>query len=1063
MGRETLLSASPSYKMRLMTCAGTGCIACGSLDVKSAIEQELIQKGLQREVQVSLTGCNGFCAKGPIIVARPQGIFYNQIRTEHVPLIVDQFVKNGKIVEELLFKDKKTGDPIPLLKDIEFFARQKLIVLRNRGLIEVENIGQCLARDGYAALTKALREMTPDQVIEEVKESGLRGRGGGGFSTGTKWEACRQASGLPKYIICNGDEGDPGAFMDRSVMEGDPHSVLEGMAIAGYAAGAEQGYIYVRAEYPLAIERLQEAIDAAGAYGFLGKNILGTGFNFNIRIYPGAGAFVCGEETALIKSLEGLRGTPRPRPPFPVHKGLFSSPTIINNVETYANINPIILNGGQWFASIGTEGSKGTKVFALTGAVNNVGLIEVPMGTSLRALIFDIGGGIPKQRRLKAAQIGGPSGGCIPAGLLDVDIDYESLKDAGAMMGSGGIVVMDERTCMVDTARFFTDFLVEESCGKCTSCREGLHAMQDKLIDIVEGRGEEGDVEFLEGLARHIGSISSCGLGKTAGNPVLSTIRYFRDEYDAHILKKQCPAGACEGLVLSPCQHGCPAGIDVAAYVGFIGHGEYEKAVDVIREVNPFPAICGRICHRPCEQKCRRGEVDQPVSIRYLKRFVADWVYSHQKELPEPFPVTKKEKVAVVGAGPGGLSCAYFLAKLGYKTTVFEADPEAGGMLVQAIPEFRLPREVLRKEIEYIQARGVEILFNSPIGPNRSLDDLRDDGFDAVFIATGAPKNVVLGLPGETEIKGGFVYGLDLLRDVKTDKRISIGKRILVIGGGNIALDVARTVLRKGAESATVMYRRTREEMPAYPSELHESEEEGVQFQFLVSPKHLESEDGALRGVIFIRNQLGDPDPSGRRRPEPIEGSEFFVEADTVIPAVGQITDLSFLSSGTPLGHTRRGTLKVDPDTLRSDIPWVFAGGDLVTGPSLVIRAIAAGRRAALSIDWYLRGKDERFLIRDERYSEVPEPLPELEDVGRVETRVTMPRILPKERTTGFDEFEMGLSEGQARREASRCLRCDLERLAGEVTAADQVPQDVPIQADFQASRKESTHGHSVH
>ena len=543
------MCASPYYRLQLMMCAGTGCIASGSLDVRDALERELAKRNLQNEVQIIMTGCNGFCAMGPLVVVYPDGIFYNQVRPEHAPIIVEEHILKGRVVEKLLFKDETVKGRVPLMKDIGFFGLQRLIVLRNRGLIDAENIDEYIARDGYAGLAKALTEMTPEQVIEEVKKSGLRGRGGGGFPTGMKWEECRRYDNFPKYTICNGDEGDPGAFMDRSVMEGDPHSVLEGMAISGYAIGAEHGYIYVRAEYPLAIQRLQKAIEDARSYGLLGQDILGKGFNFDIGIAPGAGAFVCGESTALMYSIEGKRGMPRIKPPRSAEAGLWNQPTNLNNVETFANLNPLILNGGDWFASIGTENSKGTKVFALTGAVNNVGLVEVPMGTSLKTLIFDIGGGIPKKRKFKAAQIGGPSGGCIPLGMEDVEIDYESLQGVGAMMGSGGVVVMDEMTCMVDTARFFTNFSVDESCGKCTPCREGLKVMFDKLTDIVEGRGQEGDVEFLIELGHHINNTSHCGLGKSAANPVLSTIQYFRNEYDAHIRDRHCPALVCPDLI----------------------------------------------------------------------------------------------------------------------------------------------------------------------------------------------------------------------------------------------------------------------------------------------------------------------------------------------------------------------------------------------------------------------------------------------------------------------------------------------------------------------------------
>ncbi len=539
-----------TYRMNLMLCGGTGCIASGAPKVKQAIEEELLKRGLADEVQVVLTGCNGFCAMGPIMTVFPDGIFYNKLKPEHAARLVEEHVLKGRPVKELLFEEPVEKEKIPLLKDIGFFGNQRLIALRNRGLIDAERIEEYIARDGYQALAKVLTSMTPEEVIEEIKISGLRGRGGAGFPTGLKWEECRKYDRFPKYTICNGDEGDPGAFMDRSIMEGDPHSVLEGMAISAYAIGAEKGYIYVRAEYPLAIKRLQIAIEQARESGLLGENILDTGFNFDIEIYPGAGAFVCGESTALMYSLEGKRGMPRIKPPRSAESGLWGQPTNLNNVETYANVPPIILNGGAWFASIGTEGSKGTKVFALTGAINNVGLVEVPMGTTLRSLVFDIGGGIPKKRQFKAAQLGGPSGGCVPANLLDVEIDFDSLTEIGAMMGSGGVVVMDERTCMVDTARFFTAFSVDESCGKCIPCREGLKVMYDKMTDIVEGRGKEGDVEDLEKLGRMIKSTSHCGLGQSAPNPILSTIRHFRNEYDAHVRDKKCPAKVCVELLL---------------------------------------------------------------------------------------------------------------------------------------------------------------------------------------------------------------------------------------------------------------------------------------------------------------------------------------------------------------------------------------------------------------------------------------------------------------------------------------------------------------------------------
>jgi NADH-quinone oxidoreductase subunit F len=549
------------------------------------------------------------------------------------------------------------------------------------------------------------------------------------------------------------------------------------------------------------------------------------------------------------------------------------------------------------------------------------------------------------------------------------------------------------------------------------------------LTRITRGEGTMQDLDRLERIALEVKSTSLCGLGQTCPNPVLSTLRHFREEYEAHILSKRCPAGVCDALVLSPCQHACPAGTDVPAYVAFISQGDYAKAVDVIRQRNPFPAICGRICHHPCEGKCRRGEVDEALSIRYLKRFAADWAYQQIKEPPEPFPVTRPQKVAVVGAGPAGLTCAYFLAEMGYKTTVFEALPTGGGMLAVGVPEFRLPKDVLFREIKHIQDKGVEIHYDSPIDEYHTVDDLKAEGFDAVFIAAGAHKSQELGIPGEDESLEGLLYGLHLLRDVKTGQPVRIGSRILIIGGGNTAIDAARSALRKGARHVTVLYRRSREEMPVSPIEFHEAEEEGVEFQFLVSPTRIESENNKVTGVRFIRMMLGEADESGRRRPMPIPGSEFYLQADMVIPAVGQAPDLSFLPPDSRLERAKWGALKADPVTLCTNIPWIFAGGDFVTGASMVIYAIAAGRRAALSIDRYFRGVKERLIIRDEKYPDLPLPPAEPEKLDQIRERIPMPRMRPEERIAGFEEFEMGFTEDQARVEAARCLRCDLERM----------------------------------
>jgi len=537
------------FRTHVLVCGGTGCHSSGSLEVEKALRAEIVRLGLAEEVKVVETGCNGYCAAGPVAVIYPEGIFYQKLTPDDAAELVSEHLLKGRPVERLFYREPAKKEGIPAMLDIPFFAHQQLIVLRNKGLIDAEQIEEYIARDGYLAAGRALLEMTPTEIIEEVKKSGLRGRGGGGFPTGLKWEFCSKTPGEIKYVLCNADEGDPGAFMDRSVLEADPHAVLEGMVIAAKAIGARQGYIYCRAEYPLAVRRLNIAIRQANEYGLLGQDILGSGFDLQIEVYQGAGAFVCGEETALMTSIEGKRGMPRPRPPFPAASGLWGRPTVLNNVETFANIPQIILKGGEWFASIGTEKSKGTKIFALTGAVHNIGLVEVPMGTTLRTIIYDIGGGIPKKKKFKAVQLGGPSGGCIPEAYLDLPCDYEAIVQAGAIMGSGGMIVMDEDTCMVDMARFFMDFVQDESCGKCTPCREGTRRMLEILEKICQGRGEPADLDLLTELSGIIKDSALCGLGQTGPNPVLSTLRYFRDEYKAHIFEKRCPAKRCADLV----------------------------------------------------------------------------------------------------------------------------------------------------------------------------------------------------------------------------------------------------------------------------------------------------------------------------------------------------------------------------------------------------------------------------------------------------------------------------------------------------------------------------------
>lgn len=546
--RESILGEQDPNMIRVRICM-TGCRAYGAMEIRDAFRSEIDERGLQDKVKIIETGCHGFCARAPVVAIDPQGIFYQQLTAEDVPEIVSETLLNGKVVERLVFEVPGTDKRIPITDDVPFYKKQMKVVLRNCGMIDPQNIMEYIARDGYAALSKVFSSMTSEEVIESVKASGLRGRGGAGFPTGVKWGFARTAKGDTKYLICNGDEGDPGAFMDRAVLEGDPHAVLEGMIIAAYAIGCQTGYIYVRAEYPIAVEHVRIAVQQAEELGLLGRNILGSGFNFEIKIKEGAGAFVCGEETALMASIEGRRGMPRPRPPFPANSGLWGKPTNINNVETLANIAPIILKGADWYASLGTEGSKGTKLFALAGKVNNTGLVEVPMGITLREVIFDIGGGIPDDKEFKAVQIGGPSGGCVPAQHLDLPVDYDSLSSVGAIMGSGGMVVMDEDTCMVDVARYFMDFVQNESCGKCVPCRIGTKRMLETLTRISEGRGAEGDVDQLIDMAEIIKDSSLCALGQTAPNPVLTTIKFFRNEYESHIRDRCCPARVCSNLL----------------------------------------------------------------------------------------------------------------------------------------------------------------------------------------------------------------------------------------------------------------------------------------------------------------------------------------------------------------------------------------------------------------------------------------------------------------------------------------------------------------------------------
>ncbi len=1006
----------PTFRSHVLVCAGASCVSSGCQAVSEALEQALHDLGLDKEVQIVRTGCMGSCDLGPVAVVYPEGVFYQKLTPEDSRAIAEEHLLKGRPVRRLMYVPSEGGEPEAEIEKIPFFSLQQKIVLRNCGEIDPGNIEEYIARDGYEALARVLTEMTPEEVIATVKASGLRGRGGGGFPTGLKWELTAQAPGEVKYVVCNADEGDPGAFMDRSVLEGDPHSIIEAMTIAGYAIGAHKGYIYVRAEYPLAIARLGVALQQAREYGLLGPDLFGSGFDFDLELRMGAGAFVCGEETALMASIEGKRGEPRPRPPFPAQSGLWGKPTLLNNVETYANIPPIILKGPEWFASFGTETSKGTKVFALAGHVNNTGLVEVPMGTPLGRIIYDIGGGIRGGKAFKAAQTGGPSGGCIPREYLNTPVDYESLKELGSIMGSGGLIVMDESTCMVDLARFFLEFVQDESCGKCPPCRIGTKRMLEILERICAGEGREGDIELLEDLGEQIRATSLCGLGQTAPNPVLSTLRYFREEYEEHIRDKRCRAGSCAEIMKAPCEHACPAGVDVPAYVNLMAEGRLDEAYAVIRDANPFPSVCGRVCTAYCETKCRRAQLDAPVAIRLLKRAAAD---HRTTTWQPPLAPARHRRVAIIGSGPAGLTAAYDLVRNGYEVTVFEKEAIPGGMMALGIPDYRLPQEVLQREIQDILDLGVTLKTGVEFGKDITLESLEQEGYQAVFLAIGCQVGIPLDCPGAEA--AGVLDAVQFLREIALGGRPEVGPRVAVIGGGDTAIDSARSALRLGASEVHLVYRRTREEMPAHGEEIEEAMHEGVRFHFLAAPKEIATDRGWVTGIVCQQMQLGDFDRSGRRRPEPVEGADFFLPADTVIAAIGQRLDASCVCV-----PTERGKICADPRTLATEKPNVFAGGDATEGPMTVVDAIADGHRAARAIHAYLSGE--------------PLPPPRKRPKTRVDAGVMaaveaaqeeerppaqVPKIAEAARLGGFAEVELGFSVPVACREAARCLHCD--------------------------------------
>jgi NADH-quinone oxidoreductase subunit F len=1031
-GMAKLLPPLPRVGVGMGTCGAGN----GAESVYHSFAENINQQG--RDVRLASVGCFGFCAQEPLVNVRLPGkplVILRRVQPHDVRHILDDLAA-GKITEGLaLCKIEEwdhltsrvqygTGYPdIPSWQEVPFFKPQKKIVLRNCGLISPDDIEEYIAIGGYQSLYKVLIDANPELVIEQIKASKLRGRGGAGYLTGLKWEFLRKAAADKKYIICNADEGDPGAYMNRNEIESDPHALIEGMIIGGYVMGAGEGIIYVRAEYPLAVHRLTRAIDQARQSGVLGENILGRGFRFDIQLVEGAGAFVCGEETALIASLEGYAGRPRPRPPFPAQKGLWGRPTNINNVETWYNVSPIVSKGPAWFSETGSTKSAGTKVFSLVGKVSNTGLVEMPLGTPLKTFIYDVGEGGSDGKHVKAVQTGGPSGGCIPHDMFETPVDYETLAQIGSIMGSGGMVVMDEDNCMVDVARYFIEFTHSESCGKCVPCRVGLDKSLRILNAFTRGRASENDLDGLDEMGRMIRDTSLCGLGQTAPNPLLTTMRHFRHEFEDHIRAHRCRAGVCEDLALSPCENSCPLHMNIPRFLQLYKEGRLDEAFEVVVMDNPLPASTGRVCQHPCEDRCRRRSVDESVNMREVHRFIADSIFQSDRfdELVRRIAARKlpptERKVAVVGAGPTGLTAAFYLALLGHEVTVYESNPEPGGMLRYALPDYRLPKEVVRQEVELIRRMGVQIVCGVSVGTDITLNDL-DSQYNAVFLAIGTWKEAWVYLPG-TELKG-VMPALLFLEGVAKEETVRLGRKVAVIGGGNAAIDSARTALRMGSD-VTIIYRRERKDMPAIREETDAAEAEGAKFVFLATPHRIVGDaDGNVKAIEVVKTRLGEFDTSGRRRPVPTEEIRR-LECDTVVLAVGEAVDLDFVrASG--LRIKEGGTLEVDRYTLETSRNKFYAGGDLISGASNVSNAMGYGKKAARNINARLMGpgKWDRINPRID-YSQRPPAEPV--EAARREAEA----VPARERVESFGEVMLGFSPEDAAAEASRCLRCDIK------------------------------------
>jgi NADH-quinone oxidoreductase subunit F len=1031
-GLAKLVPSKPRVGVGMGTCGAGN----GAEGVFHGFAEAINRQG--RDIKLASVGCFGFCAQEPLVNVRLPGkplVILQRVEAGDVQRILDDMAV-GEVPQDLAMCKVEQWDhltahvmygegfpKIPNWNEIPFFKPQKKLVLRNCGLISPDDIEEYIAIGGYSALYKVLIDANPELVIEQIKASKLRGRGGAGFLTGLKWEFLRKAAGDKKYIICNADEGDPGAYMNRNEIESDPHSLIEGMIIGAYVMGASEGIIYVRAEYPLAVHRLTRAIEQARQSGILGENILGRGFNFDIRMVEGAGAFVCGEETALIASLEGYSGRPRPRPPFPAQKGLYDKPTNINNVETWYNIAPIVAKGPAWFSETGSTKSAGTKVFSLVGKIANTGLVEMPLGTPLKTFIYDVGEGGSNGKHIKAVQTGGPSGGCIPREMFDTPVDYETLAQIGSIMGSGGIVIMDEDNCMVDVARYFIEFTHSESCGQCIPCRVGLDKSLRILNGFTRGRAKETDLDRLDEMGRMIRDTSLCGLGQSAPNPLLTTMRHFRHEFEDHIRAHRCRAGVCEDLALSPCENSCPLHMNIPRFLQLYKEGRLEEAFESVVLDNPLPGSTGRVCQHPCEDRCRRRSVDEPVNMREVHRFIADAIFNSDRfdALVERIAARKlpptDRKVAVVGAGPTGLAAAFYLALLGHEVTVYESNPEPGGMLRYALPEYRLPREVVRREVEMIRRMGVQFVCNTAVGSDLPLNDL-DTQYNAVFMAIGTWKESWVYLPG-TELKG-VQPALLFLESVSKEEPVRPGKRVVVIGGGNAAIDSARTSLRMGSD-VTVIYRRERKDMPAIREETDAAEAEGARFAFLATPHRIVGdEDGNVKAIEVVKTRLGEFDATGRRRPIPTGEIQRF-ECDTVILAVGEAVDMDFVrASG--LRIKENGTLEVDRYTLETSRSKFYAGGDLISGASNVSNAMGYGKKAARNIDQRLMGTYRWDQIAPPFEYDMSPP-----EQPHESGRHTVEELPPLERVESFEEAVVGLGADEAVDEARRCLRCDIK------------------------------------